>query len=287
MILPEEERFQLIRSLPFLSIPLGCLLVFWTGVSPVALALCAAMYVIRLCAIGVGYHTYFAHRAFKTGRVFQFLLAVVGASAAQNGPLWWAGGHRYHHRRADAEDDLHSPRKSLWWAYAGWLLCKKNSRTMEEEVQDFLQFPELRWLNRYHVLSPAALIIILFLLGTWLHHAHPSLRTSGLQMVVWGFCVSTTLMYHATFLVNALSHRIGWRRFHTGDGSRNIGWLAVVTMGEWHNNHHAFPASARRGFTPWEIDVSYYVIKALSWIGLVWDVREPPAEALTTPGVRL
>lgn len=272
-MLREDEQFQLIRSLPFLSIPSGCLLIFLTGVSPIALAVCAFLYVTRACAVGLGYHTYFAHRAFKTSRVFQFLLALAGASSAQNGPLWWAAGHRHHHRFADTEEDLHSPRKGRWWAYAGWLLCEKHARTMEEEIPDFLPYPELRWINRYHFLVPVGLALLLYAGGAWLQNRNPSLGTSGLQMVVWGFCVSTTLIYHVTFLVNAISHGESEKRFSTEDDSRNIPWLAVISMGEWHHNHHAFPASARRGFAWWEIDVVYYLVKILSWTGLIWNVR--------------
>jgi stearoyl-CoA desaturase (delta-9 desaturase) len=247
--------------------------VFLTGADGPALGLCAATYLVRMFGVTAGYHRYFSHRAFRTSRWFQFALAWLGCSALQKGPLWWAAHHRQHHRHADTGADPHSPYvPSLWWAHVGWVLSAGYDETRWEAVRDWNGFPELRWLNRYHWLPGLALAVFCLLVGGW----------SGL---VWGFAVSTVLVYHATFTVNSLCHRFGGRRYATGDGSRNNALVAVLTLGEgWHNNHHHYQSSANQGFFWWELDVSYYVIRLLSRAGLVWDVRVAPAHRIAGSG---
>jgi stearoyl-CoA desaturase (delta-9 desaturase) len=254
-----------VQNLPFLSLHAGCLLVFVTGVDAVALWLCAGLYLARMFGITAGYHRYFAHRSYKTSRPFQFLLALLGCSAMQKGPLWWTAHHRKHHRHSDTEQDPHSPRaNSFWWSHIGWVLARAQDRLSWRTVRDWVRFPELRWLNGAHWLPGLLLAVLCWLIGGW----------SGL---VWGFFVSTVLCYHATFMVNSLCHVFGRRRFATRDASRNNLLVALLTLGEgWHNNHHHYQSSANQGFFWWEVDVSYYLIRLLSWVGLVWDVRTPP-----------
>jgi stearoyl-CoA desaturase (delta-9 desaturase) len=255
-----------------------CLLVFWVGYSWFALTVCLVLYAVRVFALTAGYHRLFSHNAFRTSRWFQFLLAFAGATAAQLGPLWWAAHHRRHHRFVDTANDVHSPRYGgFFWAHMGWLLRKSARETNPEVIRDLYKYPELRWLDRYVLLAPLSLIAILFAIGYWLGRSYPQLHTSGPQLVVWGFFISTVLVYHVTFMVNSVNHTFGTRRFQTGDDSRNNILVAFLTFGEgWHNNHHRFSASARQGFYWWELDITWYILKALAAVGLVWDLKSPP-----------
>ena len=277
-----DDRVYWFGNLPFLGVHLACFLVFWTGVSTTALVIAFITLSVRMFGVTGGYHRYFCHRAFKTTRAFQFVLAYLGAMAAQMGPLWWAGHHRSHHRHSDTEEDVHSPGvQGVFWAHAGWIMCPKNKPTKFEWVPDFAKFPELRWLDRNHYVAPISLGVFLFALGQWLATAYPQLGTNGWQLLVVALFCSTTVLYHATFAVNSLGHRFGSRRYETRDASRNSLWLALVTGGEgWHNNHHRYPASERQGFYWWEIDPTHYVIVLLSWVGIVWGIRGPAAAVL-------
>ncbi len=290
-----SEMFKpvnMFKQLVFWAVHLACFSVIWVGVSWVAAIVCLVLYVLRMFAITGGYHRYFSHRTYQTSRVFQFMLAFVGASSAQKGPLWWASHHRHHHRYSDTEDDVHPPSKGLWWAHIGWVLSTDFVDSRPDLVKDISQYPEIRWVDRNHLLPPMLLAVFVYFLGVFLAWQFPSLGTSGIQMLVWGFFVSTTLLYHGTFVINSLTHYIGTRRFNTSDNSRNHWLLALITLGEgWHNNHHRYPGSERQGFYWWEIDISHYFLKVLSWFGIVWDLREPPeriyAEALETKTQRL
>lgn len=275
----EEEKLDIGGSIPFFAVHVGALLVFWVGFSWTALAVCVAMYAIRMFAITAGYHRYFSHLSFKTSRTFQFVLGWMATSSAQMGPLWWASHHRYHHLYSDTPQDVHSPiRRTIYWAHAGWILCKKYMATMTKLVRDLDKYPELRWLNKWHVVPPAVLAIALTLFGAALAHEAPALHTNAAQMLVWGFFVSTVFLYHATFCINSFCHLMGTRRYNTKDSSRNSLILALITLGEgWHNNHHRYPASERQGFYWWEIDITHYGLVLLSWFGLVWSLR-PPAD---------
>jgi stearoyl-CoA desaturase (Delta-9 desaturase) len=271
------ERIRVLGTLPFFAVHLACGLVFWTGVSWIALAVCALLYCTRSLAITGVYHRYFSHRTFKMGRRAQFVLATLGTMAVQKGPLWWAALHRHHHRYSDTPEDIHPPELGFWWSHVGWILSEKYEATRFEAIRDFAKYRELRWLNRYHLVPPISLAVVLFVGGALLGHFFPVLRTSGLQMLTWGFFVSTVLLWHGTFTINSLAHRLGRRRFATTDTSRNSWILAIITLGEgWHNNHHRYPSSERNGFYWWEVDVTHYVLKTLSWMGIVWDLREPP-----------
>lgn len=274
-----EENRLLAMASPLIGVHIACLAVFWVGVSPVAVAVCAAAYAVRMFAITAGFHRYFSHRSFSTSRGFQFVLAWLGTSAAQLGPLWWAAHHRHHHAHSDEEDDIHSPvARDFYWAHVGWLLSRRYGKTNERRIRDLLRYPELRWLDRWHVVAPLALAGALFGLGAALEARAPGLGTTGWQMVIWGFFISTALAYHATFCVNSVTHVIGSKRFATGDESRNNWWVALLTMGEgWHNNHHRYPGSARQGLYWWEIDVTWYVLRLMAAVGLVWDLRVYPS----------
>ena len=268
------------RVVPFVLIHLGCLGVLWTGWSPFAVTVAAALYVVRMFAVTAFYHRYFSHRSFRASRAWQFGFAVLGATAVQRGPLWWAAHHRRHHAHSDRPGDAHSARQDgFLWSHMGWFLARENFATRMHLVRDLARFPELRWLDRYDVAVPALLAISLYLFGEGLA-SHAGTNTSGWQMVVWGFCISTVALYHATFTINSLAHRFGTRRYETSDDSRNNPWLALLTFGEgWHNNHHHFPVAARQGFFWWEVDIAYYGLRVLAALGIVWDLRPVPAHA--------
>ena len=251
---------------PFVLVHVACLGALATGVTTTGLVLCAALYLLRMFGVSAGYHRYFSHRAFKTSRAGQLALAVLAQSSAQRGVLWWAAKHRHHHRHADTPGDVHSPlHHGFWYAHIGWIFTPQHDQTDESTIPDLVRYPELRWLNTNRYVPAFALAAGTLLFAGW----------SGL---VVGFFWSTVLLYHGTFMINSLAHVHGTRRYVTGDDSRNNWWLALVTLGEgWHNNHHAYMASTRQGFRWWEIDITYYVLKALSRVGVVWDLNEPPA----------
>jgi stearoyl-CoA desaturase (delta-9 desaturase) len=282
----DPRRIDWLRVLPFVALHLACLAVIWVGWSPTAVAVAAGLYVLRMFAITGFYHRYFSHKAFRTSRAAQFVFAVLGATAVQRGPLWWASQHRHHHAHADQEADTHSPaRHGFLWAHLGWFLARENFATRSRLVKDLAKFPELRFLDRYDALVPFALALLLFGLGEWLAAAHPALDTNGPQLVIWGFCISTVVLAHATFMVNSLAHTFGRRRFATRDTSRNNWWLALLTFGEgWHNNHHRYPGSARQGLHWWEIDLTWYALRLMAALGVIWDLRTVPSPARATPG---
>jgi len=252
-------------AIPFALVHLACIAAFWTGITYQAIAIGLVLYWVRIFAIGAGYHRYFSHRAYRTSRAFQLVLAVLSQSTTQKSVLWWAAKHRHHHLHSDTESDIHSPRhKGFVYSHLGWIFSGQHDATDLVKVADLARYPELMWLHK-HELAPAILLAVLcFIVGGW-----PGL--------VVGFFWSTVLVYHATFCINSLAHVHGRKRYVTGDDSRNNWLLAVFTMGEgWHNNHHAYQSSARQGFNWWEIDPTFYILKVLSWVGVVWDLKTPP-----------
>ncbi|MDJ0837077.1 MAG: acyl-CoA desaturase [Acidobacteriota bacterium] len=255
---------------------LGVLLVGW---SPFAVGLAIFLYVARMFAITGFYHRYFSHRSFKSSRVFQFIMAVWGGTSVQRGALWWAAHHRHHHRHSDEETDVHSPtRHGFWWSHMVWFTSTKHFTTAYNKIKDFARYPELRFLNRYDLLVPILFALAIYIGGELLAVHAPGLGTDGPQLLIWGFFVSTVVLFHATFTINSLAHVYGKRRYNTKDGSRNNWLLALITLGEgWHNNHHRYPGSVRQGFFWWEIDLTWYGLKLLSLFGLVWDLRPVPA----------
>lgn len=231
----------------------------WTG-----FALAVGGYYLRLFFVTAGYHRYFSHRAYKTSRWFQFVLALGATLTSQKGVLWWAANHRHHHKASDTTDDLHSPRHGFWWSHVGWIAVRDFEKTRWQGIKDMARFPELRWLNKWFLVPPVALAVILYMVG-------------GPWLLIWGFFVPTVLAWHGTFTINSLSHVFGKVRYDTGDDSKNNIWLALLTLGEgWHNNHHHYQRSANQGFRWYEVDITYYLLVALSWVGIVWDVHRAP-----------
>jgi len=288
LIHSEDNRLLMVSSPIFLMHVLACG-VFLTGFSWTALVAMLVTYVVRVFALTAGFHRYFSHRAFKTSRVFQFVLAWVGTSSAQLGPMWWAANHRHHHQHSDQPEDIHSPVvQSAFWAHIGWVLCRAYGEIQHHRIKDLYKYPELRFIDRFHVLPVLTLIVLLYAIGAGLNIYFPSLGTSGVQLVMWGFFVSTVLVYHVTFCVNSITHIVGRKRFLTNDESRNSWWVALLTFGEgWHNNHHRWPFSARQGMYWWEFDLSYLILRILERCGLVWDLKVYPKkiydEALLGP----
>ncbi|MEX2529016.1 MAG: fatty acid desaturase [Gemmatimonadota bacterium] len=255
--------------LPFVLMHVAALGVFWSGFTVTSIVLCVTFYLVRMWAITAGFHRYFSHRSYKTSRWFQFVLAFLGQMSAQRGVLWWAVLHRHHHRHSDTPEDVHSPvHTGFWHSHFGWLFNPEKNQADYSGIQDFYRYPELRWLNRHQHFPALLLAIFCLAVGGW----------PGLFV---GFFLSTIFTYHATFAINSVAHVVGKKRYLTADESRNNWWLAVLTLGEgWHNNHHYYQSSTRQGFFWWEIDLSYYVLKMLSWTGVVWDLRTPPRAVL-------
>ena len=276
-----------LRVFPFIAMHVGCAAVLWVGTSRLAIFVAGGLYAIRMFAITAFYHRYFAHRSFQTSRALQFLFAVLGASAVQRGPLWWAAQHRKHHHFSDTARDPHSPRRrGFIGSHMGWFLTPEGFRTDWKRIPDLRRYPELRWLNRFDAAVPALLAIMLYGLGSRLNSVRPELGTSGAQLLVWGFCISTVVLFHATATINSLAHRFGSRRFATHDDSRNNLCLALLTFGEgWHNNHHFYPGATRQGFRWWEIDLTYYLLRGMALCGLVRGLKPVPARILAK-GIR-
>jgi stearoyl-CoA desaturase (Delta-9 desaturase) len=256
-------------TIPFIIVHLMCFAAIWTGVTAEAVVLGIGLYWLRIFAIGAGYHRYFSHRAYETSRTFQFVLAALAQSTSQKSVLWWAANHRDHHLHSDTERDIHSPRQmGFVYSHVGWIFSRGQETMNVNRIADFAKYPELMWLHRYEQLPAFVLAVICFAIAGW-----PGL--------IVGFFWSTVAVYHGTFCINSLAHLVGRRRYVTGDDSRNNWLLAIITMGEgWHNNHHAYQSSARQGFRWWEYDPTFYVLKLLERLGLVWNLKRPTDEVL-------
>jgi stearoyl-CoA desaturase (delta-9 desaturase) len=264
-----EEDIIHPRVVPFILVHLACLAIFWVDVQPIDWVICGALYVVRMFGITAGFHRYFSHRSFKTSRAFQFFLAFLGQSSAQRGVLWWAAKHRHHHKHSDTEQDIHSPvQHGFWFSHVLWIFSKRGLTIDYTTIKDFQKYPELVWLEKWERLPPFILGVLVWAVAGW----------SGL---VVGFFVSTVILFHGTFTINSLSHVFGKQPYVTGDDSRNNLFLAIITLGEgWHNNHHHFPSATPQGFHWWQIDITYYILKALSIFRIVWDLRMPPAHVV-------
>lgn len=264
-------RIQVRSSIPFFVAHLLPLLAVFTGAPVTAWVIFAVNYWVRMFFITGGYHRYFSHRSYRTGRVFQFVLAFGGSTALQKSPLWWAGHHRLHHRYADTPDDPHTPRKGFWWSHVGWILSDE-TKAAPGTMKDFEKYPEIRFISRHDWIPPWTLGIASFLVG-------------GLPGLLIGFFLSTVVLWHSTFLINSLAHVYGSRRFETADTSRNNPLLALLTLGEgWHNNHHKAAYVARQGLRWWEIDVTWYVLLVLEKLGVIWDVKRPRSQPVEDDG---
>jgi len=264
------DKIDLLTSIPFLGVHAVALVgVFLVEFEAQLLLWLLGSYLLRTWTITGGYHRYFAHRSYRTSRAFQFVIALLGTLSMQKGPLWWAAHHRAHHRHADQDEDIHSPTlRGLYWSHMGWILCSKYKDTDWARVRDLAKFPELRWLDRYHAVPPIVAGAVLWF-------------AAGPAVFIWAGLVATVVEWHALFTANSLCHVFGSRRFDTRDTSRNNALFGVLLLGEgWHNNHHHYPGAARQGFYWWEVDVTYYVLRALEAVGLVWDVRGVPERVL-------
>lgn len=267
----------------FILLHVASLGIFFIPFAPSLLVLTIVMFFAKTFGLEAGYHRYFAHKSFKTSRVFQFILAILGASGGYRGPLWWAAYHRHHHQYADTENDIHSPaHTSFLYAHMGWFFNREILETDLGKVKEFSRFPELVILNKFHYLCALIQIGLLYGLGS-LTHIMGS-HVTGLQCVIYGFFLSTLLGLHTTFAINSIAHRKGcggYRRFNTRDMTRNNGWLAIPSMGgSWHNNHHRYAGTARAGFYWWEVDLTYYILRMLALFGIVWDLRAVPLKVL-------
>ncbi|MCX5468082.1 acyl-CoA desaturase [Acinetobacter nematophilus] len=273
----ESKQIQWLRIIPFIILHLACLGIFYVGVSGFAVIFMLLFYLIRMFSITAFFHRYLSHKTFQTSRIVQFVFVLIGTMSAQRGPLWWAAHHRYHHRFTDTEHDPHSSTYGFWYSHLGWFLNDYNFATRKEVVKDWLKYPELVWLDRFSLIIVLLTAVSIYALGEWLAIVYPSLATSGLQLLVWGFVVSTVLLIHATLCINSLAHLYGSRDFETEDQSRNNLFLSIITLGEgWHNNHHYYAGSVRQGFYWWQIDITYYVLRMMSWLGLVWGLKPIP-----------
>lgn len=266
----EKPKVRLSASqLPFILMHIAACAAFWIEWSWMWVAIGLGVYYARMFFITGAYHRYFAHRSYKTSRIFQFILAFGAETSAQKGVLWWAAHHRHHHRHSDHPEDVHSPRhKGVFYAHLGWILDDKHDETKEELIQDFMKYPELRFISKHHWIPPVALGTLLYLIGGW-------------QGLIFGFVWSTCLLWQGTFVINSFTHIWGKRVFPSTDDSKNSLIFSLVTLGEgWHNNHHFYQASCRQGFFWYEIDITYYILKTLSFFHIVWDLKAPPQKIL-------
>jgi stearoyl-CoA desaturase (Delta-9 desaturase) len=274
----EPDKVDWMRCIPFIILHVGCLGVLWVGWSPFAAWSAVALYFVRMFAVTGIYHRYFSHKTYSTSRIGQFLLAVWGGTTVQRGPLWWAYHHRHHHQHSDEAEDAHSPHvHGFWWSHIGWITSRRNFPTDYSKVKDLAKYPELVWLNRFDTAVPLLFAVTIWGIGWWLETHAPGLGTNRWQLLVWAFFISTTALFHGTSCINSMAHLMGRRRFDTGDDSRNSWILAFVTLGEgWHNNHHRYQSATRNGFYWWEIDITYYLLKALSWTRFISGLKPVP-----------
>jgi stearoyl-CoA desaturase (delta-9 desaturase) len=284
----EVTRFSprhLAFVVPLIVLHLACGAVFIVGTSRVAMQVLVITILAQMFGITIGYHRLLAHRSFKTSRPFQFILALLGTLAGQNGPLWWVGHHRHHHQYADQEDDLHSPRRGFLWSHVGWLFSPRCVPVQTGLVADLAQMGELRLLQQYGYVIPLGYAMLLYGLGDMWRRFDPAAGTSGLQLVIWGSVLSTVWVYHIVWCIGSIGHRYGTRPFPTRDDSRNNLFLSLLLLGDgWHNNHHYCPYSAKVGFRWWEFDINYALLRLLACVGIVWDLQLPPRQAITSGG---
>ncbi len=271
-ILKQEIAFLIVHLLPLAAI--------WTGATLFDWVMCAFLYFFRMFWITGGYHRYFAHKSYKTSRWFQFVIAFMAQTSAQKGALWWAAHHRHHHRHSDTPEDPHSMKLyGFWYSHVGWIIGPDYKETDYKTIGDYAKYPELVWLNKHYLVPPVTLAFLVTALGAWVNGGSPLLMFThhGLSTLFIGFFLSTIITYHGTFSINSIMHKFGKQRYESGDESKNSVWLALLTLGEgWHNNHHYYEVAARQGFFWWEIDITYYGLKILSWLGLIHDLKGVP-----------
>jgi stearoyl-CoA desaturase (delta-9 desaturase) len=239
-----------------------------------------ALYLLSGLGITLGYHRLFTHRSFKTTRALRALFAILGSMAVQGAVIEWAATHRQHHVHSDEAGDPHSPhahghtgwRGALWglfYAHLGWVFRGHDRANPARYARDLLADRDMRLISRAFPLWVLAGLGLAFGLGV----ALTGTVAGGLTGLLWGGGVRIFVVHHATFSINSLCHFFGRKPFQTGDESRNLAWLAPITFGEaWHNNHHAFPTSARHGLGRLQFDPTAAVIGLLERCHLAWDV---------------
>ena len=259
---------SIIQIIIFWTVQASAASVFLVPFSWSLVLLWAVSHFLRAIGLTLTFHRYLAHRAFQMNRGVRFVWAFIGTCAMQKGPIWWAGHHVNHHKFADREGDPHSPMVSgVYYAHIGWFLNDTKHDQLEPNnpvLRDFSKYWELAMLERFHFVPPIMLAVAMYLIG-------------GAPWLVWGFCLPTMTLAHATFAINTVNHMFGSRRFDTIDESRNNAVTAIFAAGEgWHNNHHRFQRAARNGFYWWEFDPTWYVIRAMAAVGLAWDLQQVP-----------
>lgn len=267
-----RKKFPIILTLYILIHIIGIGALFFVPFSWGYVALFGINYFLGMFFITAGYHRYFSHRSYKLGRWGQLFFAFMAQASAQKGILWWAANHRDHHIHSDEEEDLHSPvQRGFWYSHMGWIFDPSTQGYNPKKIADFGKFPELRFLDKYHWIPTAVVGLAILAIG-------------GLSAFVWGYLFTIICLYQASYCVNSLAHVYGSRRFETTDHSRNNFWLAIITLGEgWHNNHHHCKSSCRQGYKWYEIDMTFYLLNVLSWVGIVKDIR--PFRAENTKGI--
>jgi fatty-acid desaturase len=229
--------------------------------------------------IGMGYHRLHTHRAYTVSKPLEYFFAVCGTLTLQGGPIFWVAVHRIHHQHSDKPGDPHTPHDGKWWSHILWTIfgeeMNANTEVMGKYAPDLMKDRFYRVLNSWHWVPLVVLGLGLLAIG-------------GLPWMFWGVFIRVVFGLHCTWLVNSATHLWGKRRFQTADDSRNNWWVALLTFGEgWHNNHHAYPTSARHGLVWRELDMSWLQIKLLSWLGLAWDLRVPTTEQIVNREIRL
>ena len=253
------------------------------------------LYALSGLGVTVGFHRLLTHRAFKTTRSVRAALAILGSAAIEGPVISWVADHRKHHAFSDQPGDPHSPHvdhgggwigasRGLLYAHVGWLFVHSHRGRRTRYAPDLLADPVVSWVDRTFLVWALGGLVAAFGLG-WLFGGR--LR-DGFTGVLWGGAVRILVLHHATYSINSLCHFFGRRRFDTGDESRNLAWLAPLSLGEaWHNNHHAFPTAAEHGLRRWELDPSALVIRALERVGLAWDVVRVSPEHQATKSAAL
>jgi stearoyl-CoA desaturase (Delta-9 desaturase) len=278
--LRQLNKPKLIKEISFIIVHLLPLGAIWTGATWFDWMICGLLYFFRMFWVTGGYHRYFAHRSYKTSRIFQFIIAFMAQTSAQKGALWWASHHRHHHRHSDTPEDPHSMKLyGFWYSHVGWIIGPDYKETDYKVIGDYAKYPELVWLNKYYLVPPVILALTVMALGGLVNGGSvlAMFTTAGFSTLFIGFFLSTVILYHATFSINSLMHKIGNQRYESGDESKNSLWLALLTLGEgWHNNHHYYETASRQGFFWWEIDITWYILKTFSWLGLIWDMKDVP-----------
>ena len=280
VVLEKRNLPKLKQEVGFIILHLVPLLGFWTGATLFDWLVCAFLYFFRMFWVTGGYHRYFAHRSYKTSRVFQFIIAFMAQTSLQKGALWWASHHRVHHRTSDTSQDPHSMKLyGFWYSHIGWIMGPDYKETDYKTINDYAKYPELVWLNKYHLLPPFVLMAAVWIIGSIVNTGSiiNAFTPEGMSGVVIGFFLSTIILYHGTFSINSIMHKFGKQRYESGDESKNNLLLALITLGEgWHNNHHYYEVSARQGFFWWEIDITFYILRILAFFGIVWDLKGVP-----------